>query len=416
MLLKTKRTNLVLRLDLLLILLFLFIPMNVYLNTMFRGFVSTWIIFSVWMVLICLKPKTFNIFLVRLLQRRHLLAVLIAFLLIVIYNYLFRYSSGRAFQYVATFFNFVLLIIIDTYYSVLPKQNRMSILYCLIVCLGVQAAISIPYLLQADGYVVRLFSSGQLDDGQALEAIKNGVGNNGLYSSIGAMSILGLSIVSEFKGVYSKILIVSIVCIIISVLISTLFASIVLLAIGFFILFLRFYHRLFTKKILFSIILAVISGVFFYQSFVSKTRLLDPIEKRFSSFIEEQQDVTGRTDLAQVSLNTFKDNPFWGVGVPELRSYSIIGEHMPWVDYLAHFGVFGVFPFVLFLGILVGSVYKYYHVVDRYYFYRSACLIGVIVFFLSNFISPMVTVPSMYMPLILFFASDSLKDIGNNTP
>ncbi len=392
------------RIDIILVSLFMLIPMILYLNTILKGVKVTWPLFIVWLAYIIFKRQHLNKFLLELKDRKLLFFLLFLFIGFVGFNYYFVRTTVKGLTYFVHFINYALILIIHSYYAAKKDYSQYAILFFIIIGLGIQALISIPYLLTSDGFVVRLFSSGQLTESEEWEAIKHGIGNNGLYSSLGAVALVGISVLGKNKAIYFTFLTIAIIAIILTVFISTFFASILLLVVGILIILLRYK----TKILNFNAVLLIgtigLSVFLFYDKYVKDTRLLDPIIKKYEGFTEEGKDVTGRTDLSQVSWNTFLENPFFGIGVPENRSYKIIGEHMPWIDFFANFGFFGFLPLLLFFIILIKGNWQFYIKNDSEKLYRSACLAGAVIFLLSNFISPMIVVPNAYLMFLFFYA------------
>lgn len=406
---KISQVPLVFNLEIFLVVLFLITPMIIFLNQLLRGVFFTWPLFFIWFSYSVKKNNNFDKFRKVLILRQSAFISIGAFVVIVFFYYAFVTTTDKALQYFTVFFNFILVLIIDSYYSIRSEKYRLSILFFIILLLGIQAAYSIPYLLNTNSYIIRLFSSGQLDSLQTLDAIKHGVGNNGLYSSIGAIAILGFSIMNRFSLLIRIILICSIIALIFSIIVSTLLAPVFLLSVGILIIAIKYGKKVFNLKIaLYTVAIITILFVF-YLNVLSKTDLMRPIQAKIEAFDSNKQDVTGRRALADVSINTIMDHPFFGIGVPEWHSYDVIGEHMPWVDYFANFGFLGVVPLFVFLLVLFRDSYSFYFKKDKFKLYRTACFIGVIIFVLSNFISPMITVSNMYTLLIMYYMSYSNK-------
>lgn len=395
----------ILSIDVIFVLLFLLQPMLPYFRFKLRGFIFAWSIFLIWFLLIALKRNLFKNFLVELKSRKKYFFWIILFVLVSLVNYLFVNTTNKGFNYTVNFINVVLLLIIDAYYSLKPIKYRFSILFYIVVILGLQAVISIPYIISNGAFISRLLASGQLDAQASVEAMKNGVGNNGLYTTVGAIAILGFAISTYFKKVFKIIIIISSISLLLSVFISTYMASILMIVVGGLILISRYNKRIFKFKIIIPVISLVIGFVYFYNNYVKETSLLKPIIQKITKYQNQGGDITGRGALADASLDTFINNPFFGIGVPPMHSYDIVGEHMPWIDFFANFGFFGFLPFLIFIFLLIKNSYSFYFINDQHKFYRTACLAGFIIFMISNSISPMMTVPSMITFVMLCFLS-----------
>ena len=399
--------------DILLVLGFLVPTMILYLNYSLRGFMFTWPIFICWFMFVFIKNKNLKAFGIVLKKRKLDFFFMFSFILVVAINYFFVDKNAKSHTYLFTFINFFLILIVDSYYATKPLVYKYSILFYIVIALGIQALISIPYMLSAKILITRMLSSGRLSGAELVEAMKNGLGNNGLYSSIGATALIGIAIIKEFKTVYKLALILSVSFIIISIIISTFFASILLLVIGVIIVSFRYHKKIINVKSL-VVLLIIVAGVFYFNNVFlseSKVDLIRPIENKLERFMSDEDDTTGRGKLANTSINTFIKNPFFGIGVPKWQSYHLVGEHMPWIDFLANFGFLGMLPFLIFLTILIRRNLFFYIKKDSFTLYRMSCLAGVCIFILANFISPIITTPNMYMIFLLYYTSYSNKKI-----
>jgi len=397
-----------LKLDIVLIIIFLAIPMVNYLNYILRGANTTFLVFLLWLILVLLKKKSLGIFMNGLKRRKVALFSIILFILISFFNYIFVKTTSKALNYSIHSIYFILILVIDTYYTYRNKNLKFIILAGVILALGVQAIISIPYILSNNFLLIRELSSGQLSQSQEIEAFRNGLGNNGLYSSLGAVSLLGLSSLNRFSVLLKTLLIICILSLIATIFLSTFFASIMLFLFGCII----FMFRHFKLKLKFKPILLIsflsIAIFYTYDNFISDTRLLDPIYKKIELFSEG--GTTSRDRLAMVSWNTFSQNPFFGVGVPENGSYDIVGEHAPWIDFFAYFGFLGFLPLLLFYYNLISKNFK--SLFRNISLISTARLSGIVIFVISNFISPMFVVFTMYSFFILFYTAPLGSEIS----
>lgn len=403
------------KIDILLVFLFLLIPMIEYFNYLFRGINTTWILFGLWVGNVFLTSKNLKGFFQILYERKISLALLLIFIWVVAFNYFFVDTNNKSFQYLVTFINFLFIFIIDAYYTLKPAARRYAILYLCLIALGIQAAVSIPYIISSGGIVTRAYSAGLLSAPDQIEAIKNGVGTNGLYSS----SIIFLfSYVAMFKntsyGIFRKILILSAIAILLSCLISSFFLPFLLLITGVFILFLsRFKPNLsrLVKMTLISILFLVALAFAFKHLMVNSHLFryqMSKIERTFQG--DKIEDPTGRTALNRVSMQTFKENPLLGIGVPKWQSYDKIGEHNTWLDYLANFGILGVLPLFFFLIIKFTDRFAVKNdflakPIDVIYF-----RISILLFIVANLVSPLITTPHSYQYLLFLYTSVQLKN------
>jgi O-antigen ligase len=156
---------------------------------------------------------------------------------------------------------------------------------------------------------------------------------------------------------------------------------------------------------IFTIVLLFAGLVIFYNSFLDNSEIIEPIENKIEHITRGDLKEDGRIELAAVSLNTFSEHPFFGVGVPDWGSHTQIGEHMPWIDFLAHYGFFGFLPVLLFLILLFKRNYRFYLKSPKNNIYATACLIGFVIFILSNVIDPLIFDAPMIIMLLFFYTS-----------
>lgn len=383
------------RKDLLLVSLMCINLMIPYLLYITKGMVGFTVLFLLWIVVYSKSIEVSPFFYYSKINW-NLTFSIGAFIIINFLDYLFLNDSSKAFAWVLTFIYFLCFLFIKYCYN---ERELVIVLFYIIISLGINSLISIPYILGSEEYVSRLMASGQLDVNENLDAIKHGVGANGLYTSNVLFVFLGLKYKGYFTGKRKVLFVSSILLILISVLISTFFASVLLLGLGFLIVFLWNINKFLTLKNISFVFFTILVLHIFLQKFYTKLMdgVLFPILFKIELFFTSGQDkdVTGRTELTKSSLNSFMENPFFGVGVPEWQSYKVIGEHMFWVDIFAHFGFFGVLPLLIFIFLLL-RFEIYWRTNDVYLFICGFLVIA------SSFIAPMLVVNNTFIALILF--------------
>lgn len=379
-----------------------------------RGIFTLVPLFCLWFFIISTQKSSFSSYIFLLYKNRSQIFFLIIFVIGVFFNYGLLRGSSNGLSQLLIFVQYIPIILVSVYYSTNTKIiEKNSILFLLVVMLGLQAIISIPFILSNDPTFIRSLSSGELrTEENAAIARLNGVGTNSLYSSLAGIIILSFSVF--FNNNYSlfvKVLVLgSIVGMVVTILLSTFVASILLLLLGIaFYFFLQMFlvNRKKFFKYLFS--LAFIFCLFFliFDFYLIDSDWFQPIMFKLELFNERGGDVTGRDKLALVSLKTFLDNPVIGIGVPEKNSYHLIGEHLPWMDSFATYGfiLFGLF--LVFLFSRFRNVLRNLNISDQFSNYRIACITGCILFVISNFISPMLFVPASYIFLFFFYTNFS---------
>jgi len=377
-----------------------------YINYWGRGDVLPFILFFIWLATVVFKKnqlyKIFNTLAFRKLE----LCFLFAFFLITLYNYLFITPTNKAFQFTLMPITYFFIIVMDAYYFRRDPRYKLSIFFVIVIALGIQAAISIPYVFKSEDMVSRMFSAGELE-GAALErALENGVGKANLYACLAGIFFLGIGMLDKFTNKTTKIILfISLLVILFSIVSSSYSMSLVMLLTGFLIFLLRSNWKRIKLKYIFIVLLFLVGLGIFYNSFLADSTVIEPIERKIQLIKRGNFRGDGRVDLAEVSLKTFLSNPFFGVGVPEWGLEKEVGEHMSWLDFAAHYGFFGFLPFLLFLTVLFKRNYRFYFKSLKSNIYATSCLVGFSIFILSNCIDPFLADAPMIMTLLFFYTS-----------
>lgn len=380
-----------------------------------RGYVLPFIIFFIWLISVALKNNYFYKILHTLAFRKFELCYLFVFLLITLFTYFFITPTVKAFQYTLMPVTYFFIIIMDAYYFRRNTQYKLSIFFVITTILGIQAAISIPYIFSSENMVSRMYSSGKLEGAPLDEALKNGVGSTNLYTSLCGIFFLGLGMLSKFNNKKLKVItVISLILILFSIVSSSYSLPLLMLLTGGVVFLLRLNWKKIKLTHIFVIFLFFTGLSIFYNSFLADSEIIKPIEGKIQLIKHGNLREDGRMDLAAISMNTFLNNPFFGAGVPEWGSYKQIGEHMPWIDFFAHYGFLGFLPFVIFLIILFKRNYKFYFRTSKNDVYATSCLIGFLIFIISNFIDPLIFDAPMIIMLLFFYSS--MFNWGNKPP
>jgi len=156
---------------------------------------------------------------------------------------------------------------------------------------------------------------------------------------------------------------------------------------------------------IFIVLTAIVGLVMFYTFYLANSPVFEPIQRKLNLIQEGNLRDDGRIDLATKSFNTFLNNPLLGIGVPEWGRELEVGEHSPWFDFPAHYGILGFMPFLLFIFVLLKKNFRFYFTPVRKNVYSTACLIGFLVYIVSNFIDPTIFEPPMIITFIFFYTS-----------
>lgn len=390
--------------DILLIVVFAFSFMSPVIQLELRGYVFSFLVYFAWLLFIALKGKL-SIFFTLLSKRRVEISLLLIYAFVALFSYFFQISSRKAFTFILMPIMYILILGLDSFYSYQYPYKKRKITVFLVLLLGVQCLYSIPYILNSEILVSRMFSSGQLEGIQLKDAIYHGVGGSPLYTTLSCIFFINVYLISSASNILFKIvLIVCEVCIGVSILISSFALPILMLLVGVIILIMRsgFNNILLS----FYILTCTLGAYLLFSQYFHDLPVFEPVLERFQIIEDRRIAENRRSDLANVSLNTFFDYPFFGIGVPEWGQYNQVGEHMPWVDFLAQYGFFGFLPFIAFLLYLLFRNFRFYFGSDRS-LYKSVCATGFLIFVFSNFINPLIQEASMIFLLLFYFCSVS---------
>jgi len=379
------------------------------------------ILFVIWFFVIRLSSdkKTLILWRKNILGRKREFLWLIFFLFVMYLYYVLVRTSSQGFLMIAHFLIMVFVLLMDSYYSVIDRRYRYAIVFLCVLSLGIQATISIPYFL--GGFTLREYlgvNREGLSDQEMLSMADKGISGQYHYASLSMIVFASFALIQKARGILKILIYFSAVTMAFSMGVSSFLAPIALLGIGGVLLIFLLRGRVLKPKVIIPILLFSIVLYFFYSNYLADTPMMGPVTKKIEGFLEafnskgisSETDVTGRTRLAMVSIDTFLDNVLFGIGVPPLHSYHLIGEHMPWVDFFAYFGLIGTIPFFVFLtAVLKKNKFKYF--AGKSFFdkkeivYNKIMLTCSVLFLLSNFISPMLTVPTSYIFFLFMYTS-----------
>lgn len=388
--------------EVILVSLIILLPSIELFSTIFRGVISSFLLIFLWLVIYFLRGYSQRIKVIR--EYSLIFIVLGGVYLALFFHYGLSFSGKEGLLHFLGLLHLGCIFFICVYYSGNFERDlslRFSVFLIILSVLCFFSILSIPYIFNNDVLVIRHLASGQLTSSQEFEARKNGLGTNGLYSSLPMIIVFSLALIKSFKLKRSvrNLILLSIIPLSVSILISTFFASVGLLV---FALFYYFYvgnkSKSFVLLLKISVFLSL--GYFILYFFLLDLELFKPILDKFERFNEVGGDDTGRTRLAANSLASFYKSPLVGIGVPEKGSYHLIGEHMPWVDFLGQYGIIisGLIYFVFVL--LFKKIFKQSRVILSTPLNQANKVVFVL-FIVGNFISPMIYYPLSYCLLFL---------------
>ncbi|MBB1140539.1 hypothetical protein [Myroides sp. WP-1] len=397
-----QRVKFKLSFEVVLVSLIILLPSVELFSYLFRGLIPSFALFFLWIVVYFLKGYNSRI---KVMREYFSIFLLLMIIYLAIFIHYSLSSTGKA--GLLQFLNLLHLGCIFTicvYYSSDYEKDvnlRHSVFVVVLAVLCVFSIISIPYIFNNDVLVIRNLSSGQLTSFQELDAKKHGLGTNGLYSSLSMIIVFALGTMKSFKLNKSSrnLLLLCLIPLSLSIFISTFFASV-----GLFVFALFYYFMINTKKnpfvLIFQASLLVAGSYLLFNFFLVDLELFKPILNKMERFNEVGGDDTGRTILASNSINTFLENPLWGIGVPDKGSFNLIGEHMPWADFLGQYGMIITALIYLVFLLLFKKIFLQPRKISNKLLNPANKTIFIL-FILGNFISPMIFYPLSYCLLFL---------------
>lgn len=388
--------------EVILVSLIILLPSIELFSSIFRGVIPSFLLILVWFFIYFLKDDTQKN---KILRKYSFIFIVLGFVYFALFlHYGLSFSGKEGLLHFLGLLHLGCVFFIFVCYSSDSEEDlslRFSVYLIALLVLCFFSLLSIPYILNNDILYIRALASGQLSSSQEFDARKNGVGTNGLYSSLPMIIVFSIALIKSFKlnKFVRNLIILSVIPLCISILISTFFASV-----GLLIFALCYYLYASNEKKSFLFILKMLVflsvGYFIFYFFLLDLELFKPILDKFERFNNVGGDDTGRTQLASNSLASFYKNPLWGIGVPEKGSYHLIGEHMPWVDFLGQYGI-----------LIAGLIYLVFILLFKKIFVKSqiiaykplnqASKVVFVLFIISNFISPMIYYPLSYCLLFL---------------
>lgn len=137
-------------------------------------------------------------------------------------------------------------------------------------------------------------------------------------------------------------------------------------------------------------------GIVGNMSTVVQQRLSRVIDMLFATDHANSYSMDRRFELADYSLDTFREHPLFGIGIGGIR-YGVIGYHQEWPDILGVCGIFGTI-------ILVIAFYMYFkkmlkrslNKIDK-----TGTAIGLIVLFFLGWCDPCLVLPELYVVMVI---------------
>jgi O-antigen ligase len=114
---------------------------------------------------------------------------------------------------------------------------------------------------------------------------------------------------------------------------------------------------------------------------------------------ENVSDVTSRSDLIRLSINSFLENPIFGAGAwYSDGTINKIGQHSQILDELGRYGLFGFIALFTFVNRVFSKLLRYNSSIA---FYENLAIPSFTIFFALSFLNPVVTIAILYSILIV---------------
>lgn len=299
----------------------------------------------------------------------------------------FNAPIAHALKFVYLLFAHVMVVLMFR----LKEYQRRNVMLVMMVVICISAGISLFYVTFVDVYAVRYFAE------RGFTQVVNFEQLYAIPFLVTAVVCLLLSKTRHIKQVlaYLPFVLLSILCVYFSLYTTALLLMV--LGFGMAFLYSQFYRSPKRFWIIVGTIVLLIVLCFVFRQQVSdllyavtekmnwlvKARIRSVVDMILGTSQENWYAPDRRNELAGYSLNTFLNNPVFGVGYGEY-AYGVIGAHQEWYDML---GVFGVVGTVLFLGVMgVISVQTFRHaktVVDK-----ASFIICLTMFIVLGFLNP----------------------------
>lgn len=393
-----------------------------------HGLVAAWLLYLSWIILVTLEaPSIWDRVLREAIGRKLELLMYACWLAIIFVNVaLGRGYSGIVQLEIALTVGMVLLM--DLVYVAKGDRIRNTLITLLIILLGGEALRSLP-VLWSEPLLARwsMFygASSQLAEHAALAS----VGEYGLYTGF-AIALPIFFALSMGSTRYKRIvLILACIAISIAVILATFMGAILLLAIGLgglVLLYVWFNRRYISRKrirFFASLFSVALFGIFIWEGFLSTSSqgmlFTDKVTRQVNSVLESgisEGDLTGRSALWAMSINTFLENPLFGVG-PSTNTDNpnmgvIVGGHSSWLDLPAEYGVIGFGFYIAFLLAIFRRVFKRFWESKKDMLALTS-LISCFIFLLCGSYNP-VTFSLQVEVFFFFFAVGGIRAVKSN--
>lgn len=284
----------------------------------------------------------------------------------------------------------------------LPLKEKKIVLHGVLVSVFISACISLYYVIFVDKYAIRYYEA------RGFTLVFD---FSQFYSICLLLCVLFFGIISHGKRKKIKYIILCAI-LLACVGFSLYVTGVILTVLGLVLAFALYkYNKSKSKAALWAMVaIMIVIGIFAFGNQISDW--IYNITENFNWILRDRirsvVDMVLRTDhnlvysyarrdeLANYSLNTFRQYPLFGIGYKGY-GYGIIGCHQEWQDMLGVFGIIGTLIFVLLLIYLSKCIYqKIKNKTDAYSFGLALLLFGVL-----GFLNPCLSLPVLSIVFII---------------
>ncbi len=325
-----------------------------------HGLVVGWPVYLIWLAVVLIPNKrVLGRLIVQMRRRRFELVAFGLWTAVVLVNYLGGrgYAGGSHLIHTITL---GMVLFLEMVYAAKGWRQRRYLLTSIVILLGLEALRSLPVLWTEANLARQMMLSGGAGALYRHGAM-SGVGEYGYYTGCAIAYPYMVSLAQRRGGVAGLGMLVLCGALGIAIAIATFMGAILLMISGFLLLFLLtiIRGRMKLSSLGFLLLLAA-GGLAAWGGFVSRSEqgsaFSDKLHRQVGAIAESglvKGDQTNRSELWLMSIDTFLDNPVFGIGPVSTTENPYhgykVGGHSSWLDLPAEYGIIGVLLFMSFI-------------------------------------------------------------------
>lgn len=282
---------------------------------------------------------------------------------------------------------FIMAYLIGALYLTQPKNYRVFVLAAFLT-IGI-TCLALVRLIYENPLIVRITN---MNEHFYIVGKVPLIGSISYYTGIALLTpfIFGLLKFYRKNNKIFFIIVTFAIPIFLSILLSTMLASFMIFIIGLVgILYLTYRYEKFSRKktIVISAVLCVSFIMFFSSDIEQSIYVKDKIDLYFENALGNKSDQINRSADALKSIDSFSNNPLFGIGPTKRGQFREVGEHSTWLDALTEFGIIGFLPFILFLYFAWLRIYTTFRS-DPKQLWNQVCVIAFLLYLISGLVNP----------------------------